>query len=137
MLGFRRCDDCKGMGAFPTSTTARQPKYLMPEVMNERKKNHRSQCNFDVLDQTAVFARSYCGVDLRLCSFGITHKSPSKLNAWFLQHVLMSGGLGETSSAQWSCPPSDQFRLKGFEASWFSKNNGAHVHNISLFNKQW
>ena len=40
-LGFRRCDDCKGMGAFSTkvaSTTARQPNYLMPEVMNERKK---------------------------------------------------------------------------------------------------
>ena len=59
-------------------------------------KNHRSQCNFDVLDQTAVFARSYCGVDLRLCSFGITYKSSSKLKAWFLQHILMLCGLGET-----------------------------------------
>ena len=72
----------------------------MPEVMNERKKNHGSQSNFDDLDQTAVFARSYCGVDLRLCSLGIAYKSPSKLKAGFLQHVRMLGGLGETSSPQ-------------------------------------
>ena len=102
-----------------------------------KEKNLRSQCNFDVLDQTAVFAKSHYGVDLQLCSFGITYKSPSRLKACLVQHVLMLGGLGETSSPQCRVLHLIHFVCGGFEALWFSKKNGAHVHNISHFNKQW